>query len=334
MTFLMTGVAGYIGSVCAYNFMQRGYKVVGIDDISTGAKYAVDYLKQNSNFSFYEGDFADNNLLEKIAKENNIECIVHFAANTQVFESTQNPLKYYTNNVCKMVKLLEFANLHNINNFIFSSSAATYGNLIKDEIFEDDIKNPINPYGSTKLIGEMMLKEFSDSKQDFNYIALRYFNVAGASLQAKLGQYNPSTLLIKIAAQTASKQREKMYLYGDTYNTSDGSCIRDFIHVDDLANAHFCAYEYLKENKKSDYFNVGYSKGTSVKEVIKIMKEVSGVDFNVELAGKRAGDPDCLVANCDKIKKLTKWQAKYDDIKLICKSAYEWELFLKQIKGI
>lgn len=324
---LITGAAGYIGSITSYHFLNNGYKVIGIDDISTGNIKALEVLNKFDNFKFYEGNFGNLELLEQIVTNNKIDCVVHFAANTSVFESTQNPLKYHDNNVSNMITLLKICEKYNINNFIFSSSAATYGEPKTNELItEDTPKSPINPYGLTKLIGEYILNDLSNAKESFNFVALRYFNVAGASLIAPLGQFSKSSLLIKIAAECAANKRDKMYLYGNDYNTPDGTCVRDYIHVDDLAIAHIEALKYLQDTKTSQAFNVGYSKGTSVKEVIDIMKKISGNDFKVEMADRRTGDPSSLVASNDKIKTLTNWQYKNNDIELICKSAYEWEL--------
>lgn len=327
MKVLITGIAGYIGSITAYSFLKQGYEVVGIDDISTGDKRAIDVLKKDFSFDFYEGSLADTSLLDEIFTAHKIDTVVHFAANTSVFESTQNPLKYYDNNIVNMISLLSICKKHSVKNFIFSSSAAVYGEP-KDaskQIIEETQKAPINPYGMTKLMGEYILEDVKRSDDEFNYVALRYFNVAGASLIAPLGQFKPSTLLIKIAAMTATGKKDKMMMYGDDYDTHDGTCIRDYIHVDDLAEAHIEAMKFLQDKKQSEAFNVGYSKGASVKEVIDIMKEVSGVDFKVELAPRRTGDPSSLVASNKKILKLTKWKYKNNDLKLICKSAYEWE---------
>ena len=327
MKVLITGIAGYIGGVTAYSFLKQGYEVVGIDDMSTGDERAILVLKKDFSFDFYSGSLSDTELLDKIFKEHRIDTVVHFAANTSVFESTQNPLKYYENNISNMINLLSACKKHNVKNFIFSSSAAVYGEPtdVSKNITEDTQKAPINPYGMTKLMGEYILDDVKKSDSEFNYVALRYFNVAGASLVAPLGQFKPSTLLIKIAAMTATGKKDKMMIYGDDYNTHDGTCIRDYIHVDDLALAHIKALEFLHDKKQSEAFNVGYSKGASVKEVIDMMKEVSGVDFKVELAPRRTGDPSSLIASNEKILKLTNWKYQNDDLRLICKSAYEWE---------
>lgn len=324
---LITGAAGYIGSITSYHFLKNNYKVIGIDNISTGNARALEVLNKFDNFKFHEGNFGNLELIEQIVTNNKIDCVVHFAANTSVFESTQNPLKYHDNNVSNMINLLKICEKYDINNFIFSSSAATYGEPKTNELItEDTPKNPINPYGLTKLIGEYILNDLSNAKKEFNFIALRYFNVAGASLIAPLGQFSKSSLLIKIAAECAANKRDKMYLYGNDYNTPDGTCVRDYIHVDDLAIAHIEALKYLKNQKTSQAFNVGYSKGTSVKEVIDIMKKISGNDFKVEMADRRTGDPSSLVASNKKITSLTDWKYSNDNLELICKSAYEWEL--------
>lgn len=327
---LITGVAGYIGAITCANFLKANEKIIGIDNITTSSLKSIEYLKGFDNFTFYESDYANEDILNEICKNHKISCVVHFAANTQVYESTQNPLKYYENNISKMITLLKICDKFNINNFIFSSSAAVYGEPATNDLINEDFpKNPINPYGMTKLMGEFILNDLANAKKDFKFIALRYFNVAGASLIAPLGQFMPSSLLIKIAAECASGKRDKMYLYGTDYNTHDGTCIRDFIHVDDLANAHIKAYEYLLKHKTSNAFNVGYSMGTSVKQVIDMMKKVSKNDFKVEIASRRAGDPSKLVASNEKIKNLMNWDFKNNDLELICKSAYEWELNLK-----
>jgi UDP-glucose 4-epimerase len=230
------------------------------------------------------------------------------------------------NNTVNTTNLIKLCIENNVNKFIFSSTAAVYGEPKEIPVKETTPTNPINPYGMSKLMSETVLKECDRAYENFNYIILRYFNVAGADIKIRIGQRFPNaTHLIKVAAETAVGKREKMYVFGTDYPTKDGTCIRDYIHVDDLADAHIKSLNYLADNNSSDIFNCGYGEGYSVLEVVNTMKEVSGVDFKVEFTGRREGDPAVLIADNTKIKEKMRWQPKYNDLKLICKTALEWE---------
>ncbi len=323
MNILVTGGAGYIGShVVKQLGEQTDHEITVLDNLVTGFKESILYGK------FIEADLSDFELIEKIFKEGNYDAVIHFAASLVVPESVTDPLKYYLNNTANTANVIKQCVNHGVTKFIFSSTAAVYGEPTIDKVpvTEESETAPINPYGSSKLMSETVLKDTAFAYEDFNYIALRYFNVAGASVDGKIGQSTKdATLLIKVAAETALRKRDKMFIFGDDYPTEDGTCIRDYIHVEDLASAHIKALEYLDETKKSGVFNCGYGHGFSVKEVLETMKKVSGVDFPVEMKERRAGDPAILISNNSKIKNIMKWEPKYDDLELICKTGLEWE---------
>ncbi len=323
MNILVTGGAGYIGShVVKQLGEQTDHEITVLDNLVTGFKESILYGK------FIEADLSDFELIEKIFKEGNYDAVIHFAASLVVPESVTDPLKYYLNNTANTANVIKQCVNHGVTKFIFSSTAAVYGEPTIDKVpvTEESETAPINPYGSSKLMSETVLKDTAFAYEDFNYIALRYFNVAGASVDGKIGQSTKdATLLIKVAAETALGKRDKMFIFGDDYPTEDGTCIRDYIHVEDLASAHIKALEYLDETKKSGVFNCGYGHGFSVKEVLETMKKVSGVDFPVEMKERRAGDPAILISNNSKIKNIMKWEPKYDDLELICKTGLEWE---------
>ena len=251
---------------------------------------------------------------------------MHFAGSIVVPESVEKPLMYYKNNTENSLNLINLCVKYNVSNFIFSSTAATYGIIESGEATEETPTLPINPYGQSKLMTEMMLKDASIAHKDFNYIALRYFNVSGADPDGKIGQaFDGATHLIKVNCEAATGKREKTYIFGTDFETRDGTGIRDYIHVVDLANAHLCALEYLFENKQSDIFNCGYGRGFSVREVVSAVKKVTDSNHTVIEADRRAGDPAVLVSNVDKIKKILKWKPKYDDLDFIIKTAFNWE---------
>lgn len=337
LKILITGGAGYIGSHVAKQLLEdTNHDIIILDNLSTGSKKTLNTLKKIRDFTFIKLDLKKIKKLQNLFETYKIDTIMHFAASIVVPESVENPLKYYLNNTLNTTNLINVAVTNKVKKFIFSSTAAVYGepkDMPLNGIDETYLTLPINPYGRSKLMSENILKDTAQATKDFKYVIFRYFNVAGADifyndkkLTPRIGQSFPNaTHLIKIASECASKKREKMAIFGNDYNTSDGTCIRDYIHVDDLADAHIKAIEYL-QNNPSDTFNVGYSKGYSVKEVIKSMKKVTNVDFVVEHQKRRLGDPSKLISNNTKIKLLMKWKPKYEDINLICKSAYSWEL--------
>ena len=328
-SILITGGAGYIGSHVVKLLLETtDYDVTVIDSLATGFKNAIDTLKIIRDFDFIQADLSNWDEIRGIFKARRFNAIIHFAASLIVPESVENPLKYYLNNTANTANLVKLANEYGVGKFIFSSTAAVYGEPeiddIKFGIKENFPANPINPYGRSKLFNEKIIRDSAASNRDFKYVILRYFNVAGASPDLTIGQKTKNaTHLIKVASETALGKRDKMYIFGDDYATEDGTCIRDYIHVMDLSDAHIKSLEYL-ENNESDTFNCGYGKGFSVKDVINAMKKIAG-NFNVEIAPKRAGDPAMLIADSNKIKTKMNWKPKYNDLNLICRTAYEWE---------
>ncbi len=327
---LITGGAGYIGSHVVKELLKRGgYDVTVIDNLSTGFAETIERLKEHyGEFEFIKLDLSDWQDVQKLMQEGNFDALIHFAAALVVPESVEKPLKYYLNNTANTAHLIKASIESGVKKFIFSSTAAVYGepeSIPQTGITEEGETKPINPYGHSKLMSEQVLRDAAAAHPEFKYVALRYFNVAGADVGGKIGQSTKNaTHLIKVAAETALGKREKMYIFGDDYPTPDGTCIRDYIHVDDLSAAHLEALDNLDEHD-SDVFNVGYGRGYSVKEVIDTMRKVSGNDFTAEIAPRRAGDPAMLIADSSKLKNQTSWRPKYDDLELICKTALEWE---------
>lgn len=319
MRIFVTGGAGYIGSHIVKALGEAGHEVLVYDNLSTGHEWAL------LHGTLVKGDLADEALLERTVQGFSPEAVIHFAAFIQVEESVREPLKYYRNNVANSLTLLDVLRRNGVNNFVYSSTAAVYGQPDKVPIEETTPLNPINPYGATKVMVERVLSEMSGA-DDFRYIALRYFNVAGADAQCRIGQaYKDATHLITRALKTANGEFKKLMVFGTDYPTPDGTCIRDYIHVDDLAQAHIRALEYIVKTKKSDIMNCGYGRGFSVKEVVQAAKKVTGIDFPVEETGRRAGDPPALMANSMKLQNLTGWKPQYDDLEFIIKTAWEWE---------
>ncbi|AKG33978.1 UDP-glucose 4-epimerase GalE [Paenibacillus durus] len=318
MAILVTGGAGYIGSHTVAELLDLGEEVVVLDNLVTGHRESL------LGGKLYVGDLRDKELLAKLFAENEIEAVIHFAASSLVGESMKDPVKYYDNNVYGTQCLLEGMQKAGVNKIVFSSTAATYGEPEKVPIEETDRTQPSNVYGETKLTMERMMSWF-DKVLGIKYVALRYFNAAGAHASGKIGEdHRPESHLIPLVLQTALKQRESIAVFGDDYPTGDGTCIRDYIHVSDLADAHVRAVTYLRSGSESSVFNLGNGLGFSVKEVIETAKEVTGLDIPVVIQERRAGDPAVLVASSDKARSVLGWNPSRADLKEIIRSAWNW----------
>ncbi|HEX5666285.1 MAG TPA: UDP-glucose 4-epimerase GalE [Hyphomicrobium sp.] len=327
MAVLVTGGAGFIGSHMVLALLDAGEKVIVLDNLSTGFRWAVPPAA-----TLVVGDVGDQDLVRTVIRKYGVQSIVHFAGSIVVPESVADPLGYYNNNTVKSRALLEAAVATGLKQFIFSSTAAVYGNPVENPVSEAAQPAPMSPYGWSKLMTEVMLADTSRA-HDFNYVALRYFNVAGADPKGRSGQSTPrATHLIKVACETALGQRSHMEVFGTDYPTRDGTCIRDYIHVTDLIRAHVAALDYLRTGGKSEIFNCGYSKGFSVLEVIEAVKRVSGVDFDVRLVPRRPGDPAAIVAGSQKIRDQLGWQPRHDDLDEIVRHALSWEDHLASFK--
>lgn len=315
---LVTGGAGYIGSHIGKKLAEAGYNVIVLDNLSKGHREAV--LKGK----LIVGDLADMDLLDRIMKEEEIEGVIHLAADSLVGESMEKPGKYYRNNVANGLNLLEAMVNNGVKYIVFSSTAAVYGEPEEIPITEEHPTNPENTYGESKLFFEKMLKRY-DEIHGLKYVSLRYFNAAGADLSGQIGEaHDPETHLIPIVLQKALGIRDKLYIFGDDYPTKDGTCIRDYIHVEDLADAHILAVEALAEGMESRIYNLGNGEGYSVKEVIEVAEEVVGMEIDAEIAERRPGDPAVLVASSDKIKRELGWKPLYPDLRTIIESAWRW----------
>jgi UDP-glucose 4-epimerase len=318
---LVTGGAGYIGSHVVRDLADRGYSVVVLDNLSTGHLEAVD-----KRATFIQGDVGDSDVLENIFKSHSIEAVMHFAASCLVGESVNNPLKYYQNNVVNTIQLLEKIVEHHINNFIFSSTCAVYGVPDQEVIHEQLPLNPINPYGKSKLMIETVLNSISE-RHDFRYIALRYFNVAGAHISGEIGEdHDPETHLIPNILRHLQGKSSFIEIFGNDYQTPDGTCIRDYIHVTDLSSGHILGLEYLLQNPKqkiAEVFNLGNERGVSVLEMIYLCEQAANAKANIKIQPRRKGDPPHLVASSHKIKALLGWAPKYDINKSI-ETAWQW----------
>ena len=324
MAVLVSGGAGYIGSHMVLELLDRGEKVVVLDNLSTGFWWAVP-----PEAAFVQGDIGDQDLVERVIAEHGITALAHFAARIVVPDSVSDPLGYYFNNTVKTRALIESAVRAGVKHVIFSSTAAVYGEPPVSPVPEEIALNPINPYGRSKLMSEWMLQDAAKA-HGFNYVALRYFNVAGADPKGRSGQSTPNaTHLIKVASQAALGQRESLTVFGTDYATPDGTCVRDYIHVTDLARAHLAALDHLRGGGESLTLNCGYGRGYSVKQVIDVVKKVSGVDFPVALAGRRDGDPASLIARADRIRDTLGWQPQHDDLEQIVGQALAWEKKLR-----
>lgn len=318
MAVLVSGGAGYIGSHTVLRLVERGEDVVVVDNLSKGHQRALKGGK------LYVGNLQDQIFMRKVFKENNIDAVIHFAAYSLVGESVEMPLKYYENNVGATIGLLTIMKEFDVKNIVFSSTAAVYGEPQNIPILETDPTNPTNPYGACKLAVEDMLKWAKESN-DIQYISLRYFNAAGAHESGEIGEdHDPETHLIPIVLKTALGQREKISIFGNDYPTKDGTCVRDYIHVMDLADAHVCALERLRTAGKSGIYNLGNGKGFSVREVIDAAKQVTGSAIEVETVPRRKGDPAILVASAEKAKKELGWQPQYDQLEKIIEDAWRW----------
>ncbi len=326
MSILVCGGAGYIGSHCVYSLIGKGEDVIVVDNLQTGHKSAI-----HPKAKFYQGDIRDFDFLDKVFKENNIEAVIHFAANSLVGESMNLPLKYYNNNVYGTQILLQAMVENKVDKIVFSSTAAVYGEPESLPILETDKTEPTNTYGETKLAMEKMMK-WSDKAYGLKYIALRYFNVAGAHENGLIGEdHNPETHLIPLILQVPLGKREKIMIFGEDYVTKDGTCVRDYIHVMDLINAHILALNKLRAGYHSDVFNLGNGNGFTVKEMIEAARKVTGHAIPAEIVERRAGDPAVLVASSEKAKKVLGWKAEYTDVEHIIASA--WNFHSKHKNG-
>jgi len=320
MTVLVTGGAGYIGSHMVYALVAAGERVVVLDNLSTGFDWAV-----AGSVPLVVGETGDQNLVATIIREQGVKAIIHFAASIVVPDSVADPLGYYKNNTVNSRALLECAVKGGVEHFIFSSTAAVYGNPERMPVREDDPLMPMSPYGASKLMTEIMLRD-TTLAHGLKHVILRYFNVAGADPEGRTGQSTKgATHLIKVAVETALGKRGKMDIFGTDYATPDGTCVRDYIHVSDLAAAHLDALRYLRAGGPSITANCGYGRGYSVREVIDTVKRVSGTDFRVDISPRRPGDPAAIVALPDRARAAFDWQPRYDDLALIVDHALAWE---------
>lgn len=320
MSVLVLGGAGYIGSHTVDRLVEAGKDVVVVDSLVTGHLAAV-----RKEAKFYQGDLADKDFMRKVFTENpDIDAVIHFAAFSLVAESMKDPLKYFDNNTAGMVKLLEVMNEFDIKYIVFSSTAATYGIPEKMPIYEDDPQLPINPYGESKLMMEKIMR-WADEAYGIKFVALRYFNVAGAKPDGSIGEdHHPETHLLPIVLQVAMGEREKLQIFGDDYNTPDGTNVRDYVHPFDLADAHILAVDYLRNGNESSAFNLGSSIGFSNLEIVKAAREVTGKEIPAEIAARRGGDPDTLIAASEKARKVLGWKPEFDDIHKIIETAWKW----------
>jgi UDP-glucose 4-epimerase len=323
MKILIVGGAGYIGSNINKELTKQGFETVVFDNLSSGKKELVKWGE------FFQGDLGNIEDIRAVFKKYPIEAVLHFAGFKAVGESVTDPQKYYRNNVTNTLNLFQVMRENNVNKFIFSSSAATFGNPQYTPIDELHPQNPINPYGETKLIVEHIMRDYS-AAYDFRYVSLRYFNACGADIDNEAGEWQGSSSnLIPLTLDAAIGAREEIGIFGTDYDTPDGTCIRDYIHVTDLADAHVLALKYLLDDGKSDSFNLGNGKGFSVKEVVDMAKKITGIDFKVTPKDRRAGDPPILIADSTKAKTILKWQPKYYDLETIVSTAWNWH---KQFK--
>lgn len=319
MSILVLGGAGYIGSHTVYALVEKGNDVIIIDNLESGYKEAV-----HPKAKFYQGDIRDRAFLDSVFEKEAVDAVIHFAANIEVAESMKNPLKYYDNNLCGTKILLDSMVAHHIDKIVFSSTAAAYGEPERVPIYESDRTMPTNTYGETKLAMEKMFK-WVGLAHGLRYVSLRYFNACGAHESGMIGEaHQPESHLIPIILQVALNQRDAIQIMGDDYNTPDGTCIRDYIHVMDLAQAHILAVEYLMKGNQSDIFNLGNGVGFSVKEVIHMAERVTGCHINTVHSPRRQGDPEILIASSQKARNELGWKPQYADLKKIIETAWNW----------
>ncbi len=320
MKIVVLGGAGYIGSHTVYELVDAGNDVVIIDNLETGHIEAV-----HPKAKFYQGDLRDRGFVDSVFDaEKDIDAVIHFAANSLVGESMTNPLKYYDNNLCGTKVLLESMVAHDLDKIVFSSTAATYGEPEKIPIEETDRTEPTNTYGETKLSMEKMFK-WTGLAHGLRFVSLRYFNACGAHVSGGIGEaHNPESHLIPLILQVPLKKREAISIFGDDYDTKDGTCVRDYIHVTDLAQAHILAVKYLMEGGKSDIFNLGNGVGFTVKEVIETARKVTGDPIKAVVSPRRAGDPARLIASSEKAKKILGWKPEHADLEEIIATAWNW----------
>jgi UDP-glucose 4-epimerase len=328
MTVLITGGAGYIGSHMVHALVDAGERVVVLDNLTTGFDWAV-----APGATLVVGDSGDQARVAALITEHRVDAIIHFAASIVVPDSVRDPLGYYRNNTVNSRALIETAVKQGVHHFVFSSTAAVYGNPARMPVREDDPTVPTSPYGSSKLMTEIMLRD-AGAAHELQHVILRYFNVAGADPRGRIGQSTKgATHLIKVAVEAALGLRQKVDVFGIDYPTPDGTCIRDYIHVSDLVAAHFDALAYLRGGGASTTLNCGYGRGFSVLEVIDMVKRVSGVDFKVERAGRRPGDPAQIVADCARVRALLNWHPEFNDLETIVAHALAWERTLARRAG-
>lgn len=319
MNILVTGGAGYVGSHTVLALVKGGHQVVVLDNLQTGHKNAV-----SSQALFIEGDVRDKDILRQLFSESSIDGVIHFAANTLAGESMKEPLKYFNNNVSGLVTLLEIMNEFSVKNIVFSSSAAVYGETDEELISEKAETNPQNPYGESKVMMETIM-DWSHKAYGINYVSLRYFNVAGAEMSGLIGEdHSPETHLIPVILEVASKKRAGVKIFGHDYETLDGTTVRDFVHVMDIANAHILAMDYIIANNVSDIFNVGSSTGFSVYEIIKSVEQYTLEEIPFDYVARRAGDSKRLVASSQKVIEKLNWQPQYTNLKDMIESAWKW----------
>lgn len=331
MKYLVTGGAGYIGSHIVFQLLESGHEVVVLDDLCTGHRWAVP-----AEVEFVEGDVGDSARVDQLLSQHRFDGVMHLAASLEVRESISDPLKYYRNNTVATLNLADACVRFGISNFIFSSTAAVYGDPSTGLIAEDDPLNPVTPYGASKLMSERILQDVAVAAAGaLRIVRLRYFNVAGAREDLRIGQGGRQSYhLIKVASEAALGVRPSLSIHGTDYPTKDGTCLRDYVHVEDVASAHLAALKYLEEGGVSEVFNLGYGRPYSVRDVIQAMKSVSGVDFQVIEGPRRPGDPAQVAANSERAQKVLGWAPQFDDLSLICKTALGWEsIFQSKYKG-